>query len=338
MLIRLFRRTGPAEIFLILLIALVVWLSAFFNPTVPDTFNYDLNPMPLYGLLKQLIGGNAFYGVMFSFSLILLMLFLITNFNTTHFFINERTFLPSVIFVLLTGLFPRYQTLNPVLPAAVFLMLAIRRIIDSYRKATTAYNFFDASLLIGTGSLFYANLVWYAIIVFIGIAIFRTGNIKELVISLIGLVTPALITIGIYYIADKDISSLSNLLNNNLFSGSEKYSFSVFAAIALILLGLIILISTVHLLSLLNNKKIKSRNTFTLLIWSLVISLAVYFAVPSSSVEILVLTAIPASYVIAHYLIFSRKKLLPEICFAVVFIAVVFMQIWDLIQDTKIFT
>ena len=331
MLIKLFRGTGPGVIFMILLTATGVWLSAFFNPAIPDTFNYDLNPMPLYGLLKQVIGGNAFYGAMFSFSLILLMLFLLSNFNTAHFFINERTFLPSLIFVLLTGLFPYYQTLNPVLPASVLLMLAIRRIIDSYRKATTAYNFFDASLLIGTGSLFYANLVWFAILVFIGIAIFRTGNIKELIISVIGLVTPALITAGIYYIADKDIPSLVDLLNINLFAGSEKYSISIYVIVGLISLGLIILISTVHLLSLFNNKKIKSRNTFTLLIWSFVISIAVYLAVPSSSTEILILAAIPASYIIAHYLILSRNRILPDICFAVIFILVVFMQILNLI-------
>jgi hypothetical protein len=331
MLIKFFRGTGPGQMFLILLTTLGVWLSAFFYPTVPVSFSYDLNPMPMYILLKQLIGGNAFCGVMVSFSLILIMVFLITNFNTTHFFINERTFLPSIIFVLLTGLFPHYQTLNPVLPASVFLMLAIRRIIDSYRKATTAYNFFDASLLIGTGSLFYANLVWFAILVFIGIAIFRTRNIKELIISVIGLVTPAMIAIGIYYIEDKDIPSLLDILKANLFTGSEKYSFSIFSVVGLILMGLIILISTVHLLSLLNNKKIKSRNTFALLIWSLAISVAVYFAVPSSSAEIIVLAAIPASYIIAHYLIFSRNRILPEICFAVIFILVIFMQVRSLV-------
>ena len=328
MLLKFFRGTGPGEILLIFLTAAGVWVSAFINPHLSASYNYDSNPMPLYGLLKQVIGENALYGVIFSFVLVLLMSFLIVNFNTSHFFINERTFLPGVIYVLLTGLFPYHQMLNPVLPASLFLMLAIRRIMDAYRIPGTAFNFFDASLLIGTGSLFYANLIWFALLVIIGIAILRTGNIKELIISLIGLITPALLTVGIYYTSGKDISSLPYVLNYNLFSGTGEYFFSGLLIAGLLLLGIIILVSLVHLLSLLNNKKIKSRKTFTELSWTLVISILVYFVIPSASVEIIWLAGIPISYIITHFLIFSRKKLFPEIFFAAFFLIIVLIQIW----------
>lgn len=330
MLLKFFRGTGPGEVFLIFLTALGVWVSAFINPHLSTSFNYDTNPMPLYGLLKQVIGENALFGVIFSFVLVLLMSFLIVNFNTSHFFINERTFLPASIYVLLSGLFPHYQLLNPVLPASVFLILAIRRIMDAYKKPGTAFNFFDALLLIGTGSLFYANLVWFALLAIIGIAILRTGNIKELIISLIGLITPALLTVGIYYALGENIFLLPDVLYYNLFAGTGEYYFSGLVIAGLVLLGLIVLISLVHLLSLLNNKKIKSRKTFTELIWALVISFVVYFALPSASVELIWLAGIPISYILAHYFIFKLKKLLPEIFFAAMFIIIGFMQIWYL--------
>ncbi len=330
MLLRFFRGAGPAEILLIFLTCIGVWMSAFVNPHMSASFQYDTNPMPLYGLLKHIIGENALYGVVFSFVLVLIMSFLIVNFNTSHFFINERTFLPAAIYVLLTGLFPHYQLLNPVLPASLLLMLAIRRIMDAYRKSGTAYNFFDASILIGTGSLFYANLVWFEVLVIVGIAILRTGNIKELIISIIGFATPALLTLGIYYAAGKDIFSLPELLNHNLFARTGEYYFSRLAIIGLFLLGLMILISLIQLLSLLNNKKIKSRKTFTELIWALVVSFVVYFALPSASVELIWLAGIPISYILAHYFIFSRKKLFPELFFTALFIIIVLMQIWYL--------
>jgi hypothetical protein len=330
MLLKLFRGTGPGEVLLIFLTAVGVWVSAFVNPHPAASFHYDINPMPLYGLLRQLLGENALYGVIFSFVLVMLMSFLIVNFNTNHFFITERTFLPGAIYVLLTGLFPYYQLLNPALPASVFLMLAIRRIMDAYRKSGTAFNFFDASLLIGTGSLFYANLVWFALLSIIGIAILRTGNVRELIISIIGLVTPALLTVGIYYAFGKDISSLPDVLNYNLFTGTGEYYFSRLAIIGLIILGLIILICLVDLLSHFNNKKIKARKTFTELLWTLVISFAVYFALPSASVEMIWLAGIPISYILAHYFVFSRKKLFPEIFFTVLFIIIICMQIFYL--------
>jgi hypothetical protein len=330
MLLKYFRGTGPGEVFLIFLTALAVWVSAFVNPHLSSSFNYDTNPMPLYGLLKQVIGENALFGVIFSFVLVLLMSFLLVNFNTSHFFINERTFLPASNYVLLSGLYPHYQLLNPVLPASVFLILAIRRIMDGYKKPGTAFNFFDASLLIGTGSLFYANLVWFALLAIIGIAILRTGYFKELIISLMGLITPALLTVGVYYASGKDISLLPEVLYFNLFAGKGEYYFSGLVIAGLGLLGLIVLISLIHLLSLLDNKKIKSRKTFAELIWALVISFAVYSALPSASVELIWLAGIPISYILAHYFIFTPRKLLPEIFFAALFLIIVLMQILHL--------
>jgi len=327
MLLKYFRGAGPGEVAIIFLTALGIWASAFINPHLSDSYYYDANPMPLYGLLRQMLGGNALYGVIFSFILVLLMTFLIVNFNTSHFFINERTFLPAAVYVLFTGLFPHYQSLNPVLPASVFLIIAIRRIMDAYRKNGTAFNFFDSSILIGIGSLFYANLVWFGLLAIIGIAILRTGNVKEIIISIIGLLTPVTITTGIYYGTGKDLYTLLEVFRYNLFSETEGYYFSPAVIVGLIITGLIILICLVHLLSLLSNKNIKARKTFTELIWTLVISFAVYFVSPSASVELIWLAALPISYILAHYFIFSRKKLFPEIFFAMLLIIIAFMQV-----------
>ena len=330
MLLRLFRGTGPGVMFLILLAAAGIWTSAFIHPHISSSFQYDLNPMPLYGLLKGIIGDRTIIGILFSFVLILLVSFLLVNFNTTVFFINERTFLPAVIYVMFSGLFPDCEGLNPALPAALFLMLAISRIMEAYRKNGTAFNFFDASLLISTGSLFYANLIWFALLVIIGIAILRTGNFMELILSILGLCTPLLITIGVYYVTGKDLNLLVSMAKHNLFDIAGEYYFSRIIITGLIMIGIVILISLFHLVSVMNIKKIKSRKTFTELIWTFIISIALFFALPSVSVELIYLAGIPLSYFLTHYFVFSKKKLMPEIFFAVLFIIIIVQQIWYL--------
>ena len=208
MLLKIFRGTGPGVMVLIFVVASLVWLHATIEPHLPESFHYDLNPMPLYALLRNLALKSALGGTIFSFVMVLSMTFLLVSFNTSVFFINERTFLPSIIYVLLTGLFPFYQVFNPVLPAALLLMIAIRRIMDAYRKNGTAYNFFDASLLISVGSLIYANLIWFGLLSLIGIALLRTENMKEVMLAVIGLCTPPAITAGIYYVTGKDMMTL----------------------------------------------------------------------------------------------------------------------------------
>src|ERR1035437_7615688 len=155
MLLRIFKGTGPGVIFLIIITLITVWISAILNQRLHPRFIYETDPMPLYGFMKFLLHNNHSLGVILSFLIVSLMAFLMVNFNTS-----------------------------------VFLMLAIIRIIDSYHKTGTAYNYFDAGILISTGSLFYANLIWFGLLVIIGIALLRTGNLKEIVISIIGLLTP----------------------------------------------------------------------------------------------------------------------------------------------------
>lgn len=328
MLIKVFRGTGPGVIFLIVISLIIFWISAFLRPGLPVSAIYEIKPMPLYGIIKLMIGNNSLLGVIFSFLNLTIMLFLVINFNTSLFFINERTFLPAFIYLLFSSLFPEYHVLGPVLPATLFLMMAIRRIMDSYRKPGIAFNFFDAAILISIASLIYANMIWFGLLVFIGINLLRTVNIGEIAVTILGLITPYILTIGLYYVLGKDISIFLSDIKDNLFGDTAGYMFQKLTIIVLIYSGLIVLISLGFLLPQMNSKKIKSRKTFYLLFWWFLISLAMYFILPSISVEMIWIISIPASYFLAHYFIFVKKKLWPEIIFTGFFMLILLIQIF----------
>ncbi|MGC1390191.1 MAG: DUF6427 family protein [Bacteroidales bacterium] len=330
MLLRIFKGTGPGVIFLIIIILIALWISAILNQRLHPRFIYETDPMPLYGLIKLMIHNSHNLGVVLSFLMVSLMAFLMVNFNTNVFFINVRTFLPALFYVMLGGFFPDQQLLNPVIPASIFLMVAIIRIMDGYHNTGTAYNYFDAGILISTGSLFYANLIWFGLLLIIGIALLRTGNLKEIVISIIGLLTPYAITFGIYYVIGRDVETLMKLVVNNLFTKSIYYHFQKVTIVALIFSTVLILVSLVHLINHMSAKKIKSRKTFSLMIWVFLISIIVYLALPSASIEIVWLTSIPVSYFLTHYFVFVKKKLVPEIFFSLFFVFILVIQIWYL--------
>lgn len=330
MFLRIFKGNGPGVIFLIIITLIAIWASALLNQRLHPRFIYETDPMPLYGLLKSVIHNSHTVGVIISFLMVSLMSFLLVNFNTTVFFIHERTFLPAFFYVLLGGMFPDQQLLNPVLPASIFLMLAVMRILDGYHVSGTAYSYFDAGLLISTGSLFYANLIWFGLLVIIGIALLRTGNLKELVISILGLLTPYLITFGLYYITGKDVGSLWKLFGDNMSSKATYYPFQRVTIVTMIFCLALIAISLVQVFNQMNTKKIKSRKTFSLLNWILIISILVYIILPSVSIEMIWITAMPVSYFLTHYFVFVKKKVLSEVLFTLLLLFVLLIQIWHL--------
>jgi len=326
-LLKIYKGTGPGVIFLIVLSMLGLWGGPFLNSQHFVSNGSEVSPMPLYLLLQTAIGQSHFLGTLFSFGMVSVISFLIVYLNTSIFFLNERTFLPALIFILLSGFMPENQHLNPVLPASVFLMIALFRIMDGYRKPEVAYNFFDAAILISTGSLFYADLIWFGLLVFIGMSLLRTGSILEILVSVIGLITPYLITFGTYYILGKDLNELFSTISLNLFQRAGEFEFSLLAIVALLAVGLITLISLFFLISRMSMKKIKSRKTFSILLWTFVISLVSYFVLRSVSVEIFWVITIPVSYFLAHYFIFIKRRILPEIMFGMLFLLVVAIQI-----------
>lgn len=331
MLLRIFRGNGPGVILMIVLTLLAVWASAFIKLQRHFSLYFDLDPMPLYGLLSGIIGTNPFPGIIFTIFLVSLLAFSLVNLNTSLFFINERTYLPALFYILLSGLFPQYQLMNPAIFAAMFLMVAIKKIMDTYRVPGIAYNFFDAGILIATGSLFYAGLIWFGLLLIVGMALLRTWDIKEIAIAIAGLLTPYVITFGIYYLLDKDLHSLFSIMEYNLFGKNSIYAITRLTAVALAFFGSVTLIAFLDLLRVMNSKKIKSRKTFYLLLWIFLISLLMFIIMKSVSVEIVWLAGIPTSYLMAHYFVFVTKKWIPDILFSLLFILIALIQIFYII-------
>ena len=128
------------------------------------------------------------------------------------------------------------------------------------------------------------------------------------------------------------MNSLLSAVNYNLFTKENYYSIPTITLVALIMSGLIILIAVAHLLSVINSKKIKSRKTFILLFWTFFIAVSIEVLFKSVSAEIHYLTAIPVSYFLSHYFVITKKKLLPEIMIAVLFVLVAVVQIVNLVK------
>jgi len=326
MLLRKFRENGPDVIFLIFVLMIFTWMGAFLHPVLPSEGGYDEMPMPLFKGLLGITGFSPFISTFSAFLLMLLMSFLMVNFNTNVFFISERTFLPALVYVIFAGLNPQAQMMNPVLPAAPFLILSLQRIMDSYKVQGTAYSFFDAGMLISVGSLFYAGMIWFGILLVASVIVLRPVSIRELLISLAGLVTPIFIFAGFYYIFGKDMDYLRSAVNYNLFLREAEISLSLFNIIVLIIALAIVLISISQLVGALREKRIKSRKTFTLLFWILFISAGMFVIFKSVSFEIFWIASIPLTYFLCHYFVFSRKKKMSGIIFTLLLLLVIIFQ------------
>lgn len=326
MIQRLFKGVTPGLIIVNAVILLSVWTGPFINTPPEHFFCFDGKPMPLYSLLKN-IAGNTEIGILINFSFVVFISFLLVSLNTSLFFIPERTTLPSILFGLFSGIFIPCQLLNPVLPASLLMIVALKRIISAYRKEGTAFSFFDASLLIGTGALFYANLIWFGIILLTGVVILKGYSLKETILSVTGLFMPFALLAGIYYVFSFDLAGLAETIKFNLSKDCGGYLLSKPEIAALTVSGISVLAGVLYLFPQVKKIKIKSRKIFILLLWWFLVSAALFLFSPSSSVEVIYLTAVPSVYFITYMLVVSRVKIIRELMLAGIVISVALVQI-----------
>jgi len=326
-MIRFFRGSGAGPVFLLMLAASALWIGYIIRPPQLNLAADSLQ-MPLWALITQALAGSPSLAVIVSFTLLLAVAIIMIRFNTAIFFIPHRTVLPALIYILLYSVFPGEMIMNPALPASLLIVAGIWRMITSYRVNGMTFKFFDAALLISSAGLLYAGAVWFVLLVFIGALILRSPDIRELALALVGALLPWIVMYAVWYITGGFPGELTEIIRHNLFDQVPSVYWSRALVILLIIVGLNFAPSLFSLVKDMPTYKIRSRKTWELFLWMIVICAAAIAFVPAVSAEIAALAAVPVSFIMAGYLTFTRRVATAEILLWLMIIMLVVTRLW----------
>ncbi|HNT92571.1 MAG: hypothetical protein H6545_03335 [Bacteroidales bacterium] len=326
-MIRFFRGSGAGPVFLLMLAASALWIGYIIRPPQLNLAADSLQ-MPLWALITQALAGSPSLAVIVSFTLLLAVAIIMIRFNTAIFFIPHRTVLPALIYILLYSVFPGEMIMNPALPASLLIVAGIWRMITSYRVNGMTFKFFDAALLISSAGLLYAGAVWFVLLVFIGALILRSPDMRELALALVGALLPWIVMYAVWYITGGFPGELTEIIRHNLFDPVPSVYWSRALVILLIILGLNFIPSLFSLVKDMPTYKIRSRKTWELFLWMIVICAAAIAFVPAVSAEIAALAAVPVSFIMAGYLTFTRRVATAEILLWLMIIMLVVTRLW----------
>lgn len=327
MLVRFFRGTGFGPVVLLFIMAAALWGGFFIDP--PAIYNHtDEKVMPFWAAILDMLKAYPVISAAISFVFMLILVVIMGRFNTSVFFIARRTYFPALIYILVYAVFPGRMVLNPALPAAILIMLALWRMMAAYRSNGVAYNFFDAALIISSAGLLYANAIWFVLLVFIGTLILRTPDVREIAAAFFGALLPWALMFAVWYLVGRDPADLAAIIHRNLFEDAPSVYWSRTLIILVAVVGLIFLPAIYKLMYEMSTLKVKSRKSFSMLIWMLLISVIVFFAVPSASIEISAIAAVPFSYIIANNYAFTRRIVVADILLWAMMIMLVISRVW----------
>ncbi len=325
MILRLLKTNQAYHFILIPLVVTILWIRSLI---LPEFFHFyqGEDSMILYQPIHQLLGKSALANNLLAMVFVIILSFLVLNLNTTFAFIRIRTFLIANIFVLIISGILSLHTLHPVYFGLLFLLFAIRRIFQSYDKHVAHSNAFDAGFLIGIGSLFYLNLVFYFPMVWFGFMIIRKRNEwRNFVLPIFGFILPWVFAFSYYFLFD-EIDLFKQSVEQNFLSQNNLLQSNISLLIYLGFLIVLTLLSSFFLARQYDEKKISTRKFFQIFLITFIISIIVLIAVPSVSQEILVIMALPLSCLISNYLIFMKRQFWANVLLYIFIALVIYLQ------------
>lgn len=325
MILRFIKNNQSYHFVTIPLIVAALWFRAYLKPQLLP-FYVGEDQMPFYRPFARLSELSVLGTNIGAIALVLILAFIVFRLNGSYSFIRVRTFLPSNLFIIIISGLVALHGLHPVYFGALFLLLAINRIFGAYGTGQANSNAFDAGLYIGLGSLFYFNLVFFFPIVWVGFTLIRKNpEWRNFILPLLGIFIPWLYTFSYYFFTDS-LPEFGASIVQNVMTPIHLLDIPLPVKIYFGLLIFLTLLGSFFLIVKMDEKKVSSRKYFQIFFGVFVISLLVLLLIPSASQEMLIIMAIPLSFLFSNYLIFMRMQFWGNLFVYLLIGTVIYMQ------------
>jgi hypothetical protein len=323
-LLKIAKSNQPFTLVLIIIIGLIIW----YNPLLKYQSLHEASTasMPLYSVLQTILQSHIIFSKLLGFILFLGISFYLNHLNTKYIFISERTYLPSIIYIIIVSITIYNKNFYPTLPATLFFLIAIERLFDTYKDEKLSYNVFDAGLLIGIASLFYFSILFFIVFFWAVLLMIRKFYWREWLYVLMGAAVPYIFLFSFYYLTNRDNEIIFHAIKDN-FIVHNNINLSKIQLIAGFYIILLLLLSSQYIIQIFPSKKIFARKSFNLFLIAFLLSLLIYFFIPCVSIELIFIGSIPLSFLISHFFIRPRKSRWIELIFDLLIIILILTQV-----------
>ncbi len=327
MLLKFFKSNLPYVVVLIPILGILLWLPSLFPELSLKPVATIKQYSPVYGWLTSPLQANYYLSTIIALILCVLQSYLLIRLNFKYIFIESKTYLPAVIFVLICSALFSNQALQPALIANLFILLSFDKGLLITKDRNQIKKYYESGLFLGLATLITPTLIFILLIIWITLFVLKNFNWREWMASILGLLTPIAFYLSIAYLNNNFSFSKNSYIELLTISSENILQFSDINIIAFATFSFILLVTLLTTLRIIGTKKISSRKYYILFIWMFVLGLALYTTMPSMGEELAYFMAIPMSIIFTLFFVEIRSKWLAELFFTLLFATIVII-IW----------
>lgn len=240
----------------------------------------------------------------------------------------ERTYMPSVIFVLVSSAFYNIEhSLAPLL-ASWLIMLSMSLTLRSYTLKRLATGvFFVAGVYLGGAALLFPPTAYVGVMLLFGIAMFRIGDLREWVAVVVGALFPLSVYVYVTWLIGGDVMHKLSLYGDalTLSDGTTKQilHLNIVEQTFGITICVLLLLSLARFIKKRESYKLRSAlcfGFFTMLLFS---SVAIMVISPVRTLYFMPIIAFPIAVLIPTYFASGKPTFLSNFLYAMLLLSAI---------------
>lgn len=160
-------------------------------------FNYIIRG--LYFIFRQ----GAFAYTMLAIVIIFMQALYLKSVATRHKLFPRYTYIPAFIYLLLTSIYPPFNTFNETILVNWFLLGAVDIMFSFTQTSQPRKLIFNAGFLLSMAALFQFTMLAYFFLLLVGMVMFRSFNVGEWSVAMMGYATPPYFLACVLFLADR---------------------------------------------------------------------------------------------------------------------------------------
>ncbi len=329
MLVKYFRKDTIEVYVVFVLVSLAIWAKALMGIGEWEPVRTLEYGTPVELLINRISISSPYISTYAAFLLAILVLVMMQRLNNRYIFVPQRSTIPAMLYIIIAFSFTSLQHLSPALTAMPLLILSLSNLIGSYRKEYAEAEYFLASFYVALAAIVYLPSLAFVLMMMFAILVMRPFSWREWVAMLAGLVVPLffLVTYYLYF----DAASLDNLLMfdpTKVIAAIPKTMNSFFGYGFLAVLTVSFASSLFFILGWIGTQKVRTNKVFLVFFSMVIICLLAYLLIPTVSKDIMLVVALPLSYFIGIYLIFTRRTILADALLLAILVLSVLLQLF----------
>lgn len=201
-MLQIIKNNNPLTVLILCIYALVINWQVLFYPQLPIIPEGDFLYHIITNFLSVVLFNSAFVFTLLTVIILVLQSIYLNAVANTHKLFTKPTYIVAFIYISFTSLYQPFGYFSQPLLANWAIIMLIDVILQLSQVQKARKLMYNAGFAIGTASLILFPTILYALLLVIAVAMLRRFNPTELIIALLGVLTPIYFAAGLLYLFD----------------------------------------------------------------------------------------------------------------------------------------